>query len=107
VPAGSAAAALSAGHVSSLLPDPAATLAAITAATGGSVDLAAMAAAQQSCPSTQSLEGSSLHLHAVPFATGHILCDVSRGLIRPIVPERYCGDFFQYPHHRPSRYQSY
>jgi hypothetical protein len=53
-----------------------------------------MAAAQRSCPSTHSLEGSSLHLHAVPYATGHILCDVSRGLIRPIVPEQYRRDVF-------------
>jgi hypothetical protein len=76
-PFGSAAATLSAGQVSFSLPDPAATIAAITAATGGSVDLAAVAAAQWSCPSTHSLEGSSVHLHAV-HATGHILCDVQR-----------------------------
>jgi hypothetical protein len=57
-----------------------------------------MAAAQRSCPSIQSLEGSSLHLHAVPFATGHILCDVSRGLIRPIVPERFRKDVFSSIH---------
>jgi cleavage and polyadenylation specificity factor subunit 1 len=97
-PAGSAAAALSAGQVSSLPPDPAATLAAITAATGGAVDLAAMAAAQRSCPSTQSLEGSSLHLHAFPFASGHILCDISRGITRPIVPEQYRRDVFSSIH---------
>jgi hypothetical protein len=48
-----------------------------------------IAAAQVSCPSTLSLEGSSLQLHAVPLAAGHILCDVSRGLIRPIVPEQH------------------
>jgi hypothetical protein len=41
------------------------------------------------CPSTPSLQGTSLQLYAVPLAQGHILRDVSRVFIRPVVPQQH------------------
>ena len=70
----------------------------MTATAGGVVDLAAMAAAQRSCPSTLALQGSSLRLRALPLGSDHILCDVSRNLVRPIVPVDHRRAVFQHIH---------
>jgi hypothetical protein len=96
--AGSATAALSGGHPYSALSSPAATLAVIIAATSSAVDLSTMAVAQRSCPSKPSLHGTSLQLHVISWAQGHILCDISRGIIRPVVPEQHCHAIFNSIH---------
>jgi hypothetical protein len=57
-----------------------------------------MAAAQRSCPSRPFLQGTSLQLHAVPLSQGYIHCDISRGLIRHVVPEQHPRTVFDSIH---------
>jgi len=61
--------------------------ASITGVAPSGVDLAAMAAAQAACPAVDELLSSSaLHIQQVKLADQTLLCDVSTGRQRPLVP---------------------
>jgi Integrase zinc binding domain len=51
------------------------------------VDFAALAAEQATCEETKKLaRDSSLHVETVEVAGARMLCDVSTGVLRPVVP---------------------
>ncbi len=53
------------------------------------VDFVAMAGRQLSCPSTQQAKAlSALLVQAINVQGTRLLCDMSRGLTRPLVPEQ-------------------
>jgi hypothetical protein len=45
-----------------------------------------MAACQRSCPETAAAKDSSLKLQLLHMGDSHLLCDVSAGRVRPLVP---------------------
>ncbi len=63
-----------------------ALISAVTEAAGAVVDLQAMAVDQLTCLATASLLGSSsLSLQRISVCQHSLLCDVSRGVVRPVV----------------------
>ncbi|BHF78897.1 hypothetical protein SprV_0602201400 [Sparganum proliferum] len=68
----------------------------INAITRPSIDLERMAELQNQPNFTESLQHTSLQLEAIPLSTtsGTILCDVSRGASRPVVPSEMRRDVF-------------
>nr|VZI21211.1 unnamed protein product [Spirometra erinaceieuropaei] len=68
----------------------------INAITRPSIDLERMAELQNQPTSTKSLQHTSLQLEAIPLSTssGTILCDVSRGASRPVLPSEMRRDLF-------------
>ncbi len=88
VPSGSQVVALQGGKLDSFppsLPGVAASVADVQPATG--VSFHRMAANQVSCPSTlQATKSSSLSARTVQVEGASLLCDVARGITRPLVP---------------------
>nr|VZI00650.1 unnamed protein product [Spirometra erinaceieuropaei] len=68
----------------------------INAITHPSIDLERMAELQNQPTLSESLQYTSLQLEAIPLSTipGTILCDVSRGASRPVVPSEMRRDVF-------------
>nr|VZH96017.1 unnamed protein product [Spirometra erinaceieuropaei] len=68
----------------------------INAITRPSIDLERMAELQNQPTFSDSLQHTSLQLEAIPLSTtpGTILCDVSRGASRPVVPNEMRRDVF-------------
>ncbi|BHF82996.1 hypothetical protein SprV_0802613700 [Sparganum proliferum] len=68
----------------------------INAITRPPIDLERMAELQNQPTFTESLQHASLQLEAIPLSTssGTILCDVSRGASRPVVPSEMRRDVF-------------
>ncbi|BHF58122.1 hypothetical protein SprV_0100107100 [Sparganum proliferum] len=68
----------------------------INAITRPSIDLERMAELQNQPTFIESLQPTSLQLEAIPLSTtpGTILCDVSRGASRPVVPSEMRRDVF-------------
>ncbi|BHF59615.1 hypothetical protein SprV_0100257600 [Sparganum proliferum] len=68
----------------------------INAITRPSIDLERMAELQNQPTFIESLQPTSLQLEAIPLSTtpGTILCDVSRGASRPLVPSEMRRDVF-------------
>ncbi|BHF66428.1 hypothetical protein SprV_0200944500 [Sparganum proliferum] len=68
----------------------------INAITRPSIDLERMTELQSQPTFTESLQHTSLQLEAIPLSTtsGTILCDVSRGASRPVVPSEMRRDVF-------------
>ncbi|BHF80805.1 hypothetical protein SprV_0702393300 [Sparganum proliferum] len=68
----------------------------INAITRPSIDLERMAELHNQPTLTESLQNISLQLEAIPLSTtpGTILCDVSRGASRPLVPSQMRHDVF-------------
>nr|VZH98171.1 unnamed protein product [Spirometra erinaceieuropaei] len=75
----------------------------ITAITRPSIDLERMAELQNQPTFSESLQHTSLKLEAIPLSTtrGTILCDVSRGASRPVVPSEIRRDVFAALHNLP------
>ena len=73
--------------------------AAAAAVTSEDVDLAAMAKDQHSCPATQQLlNSSSLDIIQVPYGQQKLLCDMSSGRQRPLVPATWQRQVFNSLH---------
>ena len=73
--------------------------AAAAAVTSEVVDLAAMARDQHSCPATRQLmDSSSLHIIQVPVGHQKLLCDMSSGRRRPLVPTTWQQKVFNSLH---------
>ncbi|BHF71836.1 hypothetical protein SprV_0401489700 [Sparganum proliferum] len=67
----------------------------INAITRPSIDLERMAELQNQPTFTESLQHTSIQLDDIPLSTtGTILCDVSRGASRPVVPSEMRRDIF-------------
>jgi transposase InsO family protein len=58
----------------------------LVAATDVMVDYQRIAAHQEACPATAAAKSSSLHLVPVEFEGASLLCDISRGEPRPLIP---------------------
>jgi transposase InsO family protein len=56
------------------------------AASGTTLDWPGIAARQQVCPATRKARASSLQLEERPIHGVALLCDVSRGAVRPLIP---------------------
>jgi len=67
-------------------PPQAGTTVAAVAATGQTLDYAAIAEAQRDCPSIQAAGDSNLTLQLVPFGTVRVLCDTQSRHPRPAIP---------------------
>ena len=73
--------------------------AAAAAVTSEGVDLAAMAKEQHGCPATQQLlNSSSLHIIQIPVGHQKLLCDMSSGRRRPLVPTSWQRQVFNSLH---------
>jgi transposase InsO family protein len=69
------------------------------AASSAQVDFAALARAQETCTSTQKLfSSSSLQLQQHVLRGVPVLCDVSTGIVRPVVPEGHRRAIFDSVH---------
>ncbi len=63
-----------------------AAVAAVAAGSTTAVDFLEMAACQQSCPETAAAKESSLRLQLLHVGSSRLLCEVSAGRVRPLVP---------------------
>jgi hypothetical protein len=63
-----------------------AAVAAVAAGSTAAVDFLEMAACQRSCPETAAVKDSSLKLQLLHVGDSRLLCDVSAGRVRPLVP---------------------
>jgi hypothetical protein len=63
-----------------------AAVAAVVAGSTKAVDFLEMAAFQRSCPETAAVKDSSLKLQLLRLGDSRLLCDVSAGRVRPLVP---------------------
>jgi hypothetical protein len=63
-----------------------AAVAAVAADSTAAVDFVEMAACQRSCPETAAAKDSSLKLQLLHVGDSRLLCDVSAGRVRPLVP---------------------
>jgi hypothetical protein len=70
-----------------------------SAESSGLIDYARLATAQKDCPDIQRLlKDSSLHIKEFQMEGGSLFCDVSMGLVQPLVPKGYRRSFFEALH---------
>jgi cleavage and polyadenylation specificity factor subunit 1 len=75
-------------------PPQAAEIVAAVAATPQSLDYAAIAEAQRSCPSIETARDTSLSLQLIPFGPVRVLCDTKGKHPRPVIPLGYRRQVF-------------
>ncbi len=70
----------------------------MAAGSTAAVDFLEMAACQRSCPETAAAKDSSLKLQLLHVGDSRLLCDVSVGRVRPLVPAALRRQVFKQLH---------